>query len=1758
MQSQAKTSSHSFFRSQLGQNLLTILILMAILAAGMYLRNVGTDWDAGRHLHPDERFLSMVESSIRPLESFSDYFNTAKSSLNPNNVGYSFFVYGTFPIFLIRYVGEWLGQTGYDLITIVGRQMSAMADGITILLVFLIAWRLYGRKLGLIGAAFYAFAVLPIQQAHFMTVDTFANTFAMLTVFIAVLILKSEWSWAGDEHWLLRAGDYLLYLAFGLLLGMAAASKINTVVLALLLPLVVGVRLFALTPEKRRGALLPSLALLTLAGLVSFLSFRVLQPYAFSGPSFFNMKINPDWWSGLLSLKAQSTGNIDFPPALQWARRETFFSIKNLLLWGLGLPLGLSAFGGLVWMGWKIFKRHEYEHFPLWAWTLFYTAWQGFAWVKAMRYLLPVYPLLAIFSAWGLVAWITRGQDLKLKKMIIPAKVLRTGATLLTALLLLGTGAWAWSFSRIYTRPHSRVQATDWIYENIPGPVNLQMSTEAGNFSQPLPYRSTHQLEFAEAYTSAFTVEEDGWLQAINFPSVMIVDGGTAEYALRILDASGKAYTASETITKGASGGVEAQASDPGLSFALKGDLQLKAGERYLVELSVLDHSSPSLLTGVPNLTILNKEGRSLKQSLNKVVEQISPWHSYEMGLSPQKAGEINALELPMLMDSSLSKGQKTLRFTLSESTPAGEEVAVGELEGDFLDGGAFGKGSAYTVTLDHALKVEAYESLRLTVAVVKGYGHLDIASFAPVHESSWDDALPVSKEGYVPYSDNGGIFRGDLNLELYWPDDESKRGRMIDLLNQGDYIFISSNRQWGTIPRVPERYPLSEAYYRNLLACPAGEDIVSCYNRAEPGLYQGLLGFELVKTVSSYPNLGSLQFNDQFAEEAFSVYDHPKVLIFKKTADYSSANTRAVLEAVDLSKAVFLTPRQADTYDAKKVLGEDALSLSPELLQEQQANGSWSELFDRQSLVNRYPALAVLALYGLVSLLGLALFPLFGYVFGGLKDKGFLFSKLGALLLLAWLALLWGSAGLSVSRGALLGIVLALVLGGLVLGFFRRAELQTFFKEQWKQVLLEEVVMILAFALFLWVRSQNPDLWHPWKGGEKPMDFSYLNAVLKSNTFPAYDPWFAGGYINYYYYGLIIVGMPIKLLGIIPAVAYNIILPLWYALLVGGAFCIGWNLTLTFQKTVVGEERKPSLFGAPFWGGIATGALLAFLGNLGEGVLLADGFALLGGWETGSTAGLFARLTAIFKGLSAFVKGAQLPIGAGNWYWNPSRAIPGEAITEFPAFTFLYADLHAHLIAMPITVMSVGWGLSFLLRKELFGRSRKQWLGLLAIFGVGALTIGALKPTNTWDFYTFLVLALCIVAYVAWRSLPELHIGKLHPRLSRVFLILLLLGFLGGLAMLMYQPFNAFFRPGYSQFALWKGDTTPLISYWTHWGFFIFIVVCWYAWETYEWMERTPMRFLRERPQLKKLVPVLAVLFVLVLGVLLLRGVRVAVIALPLCAWSLLLLLLPDQPDVKRLCWFMNGTAFLLTMVVELLSLVGDIGRMNIVFKLYLQAWVLLALANGVGLIKLWVEIPRWKPRWQLVFQVFLVCLLAVSLLFPIFGGFDKMTDRMQPNAPQGLDGMKYMQHATYNLNGFDLNLSEDYEAIRWMQDKVAGSPVILEGQTWEYQWGNRFTIYTGLPGVVGWNYHQRQQRAILRNESVQNRVNEVNAFYTQYSADEMKAFLQQYRVAYVVFGQLEVAVYSPEALQKFDALKGVLWDEVFRLNDTVIYKVR
>ena len=1715
------------------------VLFVLVLIAAAWFRTVGMNWDQNQHLHPDERFLTMVETDISPIKHPSDYFKTATSTLNPNNVGHDFYVYGDLPIIMVRYVAEgmtsvsamaahnvdvygattppgkffaWLSQTsnwdGYDEVTQLGRFTSALADLGTIFLLYLIASRIYGRKVGLLAAAFSSVAVMQIQQSHFFTTDNFVTFFMLLTTYFAVQVAFGKpglenWSDEGTQPEIeaeaaateesegvqapVSAGQVFLsslwrnavlwnVIGFGVALGMAAASKINAAPLGIMLPVALITRYFVQrAAQKRPGEAEPEskpagisllsiefgMVLLVLGAFLSIVSFRVFQPYAFSGPGFFNVSLNQKWVDNLKDQAVQTGGDADAPPALQWARRSKLFGLDNLVEWGLGWPLGILACLAFLYMGWRIIKGDWKQHLTLWSWTGIYFLWQSFQGNPNMRYFLPIYPLLAMMAAWLALRAFERNPQHQLEGDV-PAEAeaetwqsrisrwMRTSQRALPyvmpvvgGLVLIATAAWAYAFTHIYMVDQSRVQATAWIYQNVPGPFNLEIAQSDGKlYNQPMPFEANQVITPSSPYDVQFTAQADGMLQSILFG--------------RALDPVG---------------------------------------------------------TGVQTVTV---------------------------------------------------------SFTTEPYTPSGNISARGTLKAD-LAAKTDPRGDSYTLKLDRPLKLQKGTNYFLHFETT---GALTLVGASPITESSWDDGLPLRMFGYDGY---GGIYRGDLNFEMYWDDNPDKLARFTGNLDTGDYIFISSDRQWATTTRLPERYPLTTVFYRDLIGCPADKDVIWCYNQAKPGMFKGTLGYDLVQVFESFPTLGPWPINDQFAEESFTVYDHPKALIFKKSAGYNSAQVHAILSAVDLSKAVHLTPYKAASYHYTDLM------LPAALLQIQQAGGTWSDIFSYDALQNKFPFLGLLIWYLFIGLLGLFTYLFLRLIFPGLSDRGYPLARISGLLLLAYFAWIAGSLGGTYSRLTIAICLGLIVIGGLVAGWLKRDELLEEIRSRRKYFLSIEGLFLAFFLIDLLIRIGNPDLWHPWKGGERPMDFAFLNAVLKSSVFPPYDPWYAGGYINYYYWGYVLVGTPVKLLGIVPTIAYNFILPTLFAMLAMGGFSVAWNLAegvkLKFfsapqpepdeQPAPLAEgesaetapvQEKESTFNLQWLSGIAGGAGLVLIGNLGTVQMIYQALQKMAvGNDLFQSPDIWIpeRLYWALQGIGKLLMGASLPISPGEWYWNPSRVIPagGNEITEFPLFTFLYSDLHAHMIAMGITVLVIAWALSVLMARNV---SVRTWLGSLLF---GGLVIGALRPTNTWDFPTYLIFGSVVTGYAIFRNA---NIGDkprlgLHPILQRIILAAAGIGLLVGLSFVYFQPYANWFAMGYNSFHMWTDTRTPIWSYLTHWGLFLFVIVSWLIWETRQWLAQTPFSSLAKlRPYLFLIEAVIALIITAIVGMTAFLNATLAWFIMPLAIWALVLTLRPGLPDAKRLVLFMISTGLVITMFVELIVLDGDIGRQNTIFKFYIQVWVLFAISSAAALGWLVSEMREWTNAWRNSWYVAGGLLLGGALLFTFTATFDKIADRMAPNVPLTLDSVTYMDYAHFSDNGADLNLSHDYLAIRWLQDNVKGSPVVLDGVPAgiQYAWYSRISIYTGLPAVVGWQWHEEQQRTVLPDGTVAARGLEAQDIYRTQDLGKVTAFLKKYNVRYIVVGELE-RLHFPEGIAKFEQQDGKLWKSVYHAGDTAIYEV-
>ncbi len=140
-----------------------VFLLVAFL--GVFFRFRGIFWGEYLYLHPDERFLVWVGSSLESVKSVGEYFNTHLSTLNPHNRGHGFFVYGNFPLTITRYITEGFFEFGgWNEVTQVGRVLSALFDLGSVFLIFLIGWKTFNKWVGLLAFTFSAFAVLQISS----------------------------------------------------------------------------------------------------------------------------------------------------------------------------------------------------------------------------------------------------------------------------------------------------------------------------------------------------------------------------------------------------------------------------------------------------------------------------------------------------------------------------------------------------------------------------------------------------------------------------------------------------------------------------------------------------------------------------------------------------------------------------------------------------------------------------------------------------------------------------------------------------------------------------------------------------------------------------------------------------------------------------------------------------------------------------------------------------------------------------------------------------------------------------------------------------------------------------------------------------------------------------------------------------------------------------------------------------------------------------------------------------------------------------------------------------------------------------------------------------------------------------------------------------------------------------------------------------------------------------------------------------------
>jgi len=466
-----------------------LLALLGLTLLGLVLRLYGLNWDQGNSFQPDERQIMFHVTALAWPNSLAQFLDPVNSPLNPH-----FFAYGSFPLYLLATLGNILTRFSPTLgtfanLTLVGRVLNAAFDSGTILLTGWLGLLLAGDHtaerrrawtLALLAAALVAFTPLQLQLSHFYAVDTMLLFFVTLTLLACVALVDTD----APVRWSLVAG-----LGYGL----ALATKFSAA------PLVVPLFVACILRWRRRD-LFAALGSLFSALATTGLIFLIAMPYALLDLANFRQQVaeQGDLARGLL----------DLPYVRQFAGTTPYlYEGQNMLLWGIGVTLGLVACAGFAWLLWRAGREvlmwggslmwegdlagtlpdpqtghpatamemsgARRRDTDLWlvvlAWVVTYSAIVGSFYVKFMRYMLPVYPFLTLMAASVLVAWVYserwKGRGYGRFNMTFPA----IGAIVL---VLAGTAFQGLALLNVYSQPNTRIQASLWMYSHLnPGSV---------------------------------------------------------------------------------------------------------------------------------------------------------------------------------------------------------------------------------------------------------------------------------------------------------------------------------------------------------------------------------------------------------------------------------------------------------------------------------------------------------------------------------------------------------------------------------------------------------------------------------------------------------------------------------------------------------------------------------------------------------------------------------------------------------------------------------------------------------------------------------------------------------------------------------------------------------------------------------------------------------------------------------------------------------------------------------------------------------------------------------------------------------------------------------------------------------------------------------------------------------------------------------------------------------------------------------------
>lgn len=699
------------------------------------------------------------------------------------------------------------------------------------------------------------------------------------------------------------------------------------------------------------------------------------------------------------------------------------------------------------------------------------------------------------------------------------------------------------------------------------------------------------------------------------------------------------------------------------------------------------------------------------------------------------------------------------------------------------------------------------------------------------------------------------------------------------------------------------------------------------------------------------------------------------------------------------------------------------------------------------------YEILYVAIWYLLILFLGLILLPITASACSSLPDRGYSVSKVLGILLLAYIS--W---------------VLSYVIGysryEIILSLLLVIIFSVYAYVRWKPVIdrgllfRNEIIFGSVFLFFLIIRAFNPDI----SGGEKVTDFTLLNSILRSGNIPPHDSWLSGFRVDiYYYFGTYTIATLTKLTGIPAYIAYNLGMSLLPALAANAAFGIGYALT----------NNKKAGFIAMF--------MLVFAGNLYPA-------AVASAHVLGITSSQWGNVPDIID------------------YWMASRVIP-DTINEFPYFSFMFGDLHAHVIAIPFVLLAIMLMLNFYFAKR---------ISALAFILLG-LGIGSLFVFNAWDYPTYatLFVMVLIIKLMIQKSPTELL------RCTGFGILILFLGFL------MFILFFLDFKPASIQGIKPVAVRTDLANFLVIYNLFLIFIIYF---------------LLINLPEFRYKKGILAILAVSSTALYFFPDFQTLSVFVPLAVLiSISIYYFYKNNDMNRL--------FVSALIVLGLSLLifcelfyfddlfgGREERMNTVFKYYIQAWILWSIASAYAFF----DLHQKKYRMKNILMIMLSLMIVLNSLYLFTGTYAK-TNGFRGN--MSLDGIAFMKKIDFG----------SYDAIFWVNMNISGTPVILEAPGTSYKETSRISSFTGLPTVIGWVSHE----LMWRNNwgELSQRISDVDAIYNTDDYSYAAVLLKKYNVSYVYIGDVELKQYKDAGLRKFENTSN--FERVYR-GAAEIYRVK